>query len=184
MTYWGMNTVLLGLNWNVKECRSLTDVNFVSQYRHLCMFCMHHRTIADTHPSLIKRKSRQKHRNINRKPWKLWQMRTVNTSCVKRFITSLSSWVQYFDLWPQFWLFVCVPENFISTRMELGWRLKPECYFKTAEKIYLHTVKPFSQKVNLRAAILKIYKYCFFSQALILSLSNILAFATPLLFPY
>lgn len=145
-----------------KEFQSLTDVNFVSQCRCLCMFYMHRPTIADTHPSLIKRKSRQKHRNINIKPWKSWPMRTVNKSCVKRFITSLSSQVQYFDLWPQFWLLVCVPENFISTRMELGWRLKPECYFKTAEKIYLHTVKTFSQKVNLRPAILKIYKYCFF----------------------
>lgn len=89
-----------------------------------------------------------------------------------------------FRLWPQFSFLVCMLEAFISTRMELGWRLKPESDFNTAEKIHLHTVKLFSRKVNLGlVSLLKLYKYIF-SQVIIPLLSNILAFATPLSHPY
>lgn len=126
--------------------------------------CTHtHTTPLNFNTLLIKRKNRQKYTNSNINPWKLWPKRIVSSSC-KKFHPVIGTSNVAFDLWLPFSCTVCMLEILVPTRKKLGCRLKSESYLKIAEKINLHTIKPFSQKVTFwLASPLKTYKYVFFS---------------------
>ena len=113
---------------------------------------------------LIKRKNRQKY--TKKATWihEDYDQREQSIQGVKKFHSIIGTWSIVFDLWPPFSCTVCMLEILVSTRKELGWRSKSESCLNIAEKINLHTLKLFSQKVNLwLASPLKTYKYVFFS---------------------
>lgn len=105
-------------------------------------------------------------RNIQIATWihENCDQREYSTQAVRKFHPIIGTSNVVFDLWPPFSCTACMLAILVSTRKELGRRLKSESYLKIAEKINLHTIKLFSQKVNYwLASPLKTYKYVLFS---------------------